>query len=110
MLHDVAGRIEQAAGGIEFDEDGAGVGICRVREAALDVAGADGLDGVAHCQLEDDRIGLGACAHGCGEEEGDRGEGEQAELHGSFCPRDSRARRMPRAAESLGESLSALLT
>ena len=51
--HD-AGGFEQAAGGAEGDEDGGGVVAGGLVEAALEVVGGDGLDGVVDGEFDDD--------------------------------------------------------
>ena len=76
-LDHVAGGVEQAAGGAERDEHGGGVAACGLVEAALDVAGGDGLDGVVEGELEDG-CGLGEAAS---EEEGDVEQAVESRSH-----------------------------
>ena len=45
-LDDGAGGVEESAGGSEGEDDEGGVASCGFVEAALDVGGGDGLDGV----------------------------------------------------------------
>ena len=50
----LAGGFEQAAGGAHGDEDGGGVAGGGVGEAAVEVLGGDGLDGVVDREFDDE--------------------------------------------------------
>ena len=70
-----AGGVEQAAGGAHGDEDGGGVAGGGFVEAALEVLGGDGLDGVVDGELEDEGLlGLGL--------QGEQGEEREQERRG----------------------------
>ena len=111
--HD-AGGVEQAAGCAHGDEDQLGVLAGGLLEAALEVVGGDGLDGVVEGEFDDDgrwwgrRTALRAADRRalCRSAR----DGFEEVPHGRLCPRACRACRMPWAAVSLGSSWSALLT
>ena len=108
--HD-AGRVEEATGCPEGDDDGAGVLAGGLVEAALEVVGCDGLDGVVDGELDDDGLAGRRRLRLRGQETGEEGECEmEGGLHGRLCPRACRACFMPRAAEFFGSSLRALPT
>ena len=113
--HD-AGRFEQATGGAHGDEDQLRVLAGGFLEAALEVVGGDGLDGVVDGEFDDDGLWwlarqrrLQASRQDEGRQECDETSFEEVP-HGRLCPRACRACLIPRAAESLGSSWSALLT
>ncbi len=51
-----AGGVEESAGGSEGEDDEGCVAFCGFVEAALDVGGGDGLDGVVEGQAEDEGL------------------------------------------------------
>ncbi len=58
---DLAGGVEQAAGGVELDEQGGGVTRCGGVDGAGDALGGDGLDGAVDAQAQDLRGGRKGC-------------------------------------------------
>ena len=109
LAHHLPHGIEQAAGCIDFDQDGARV-LRRGRiQPALHVVGADGLNGVVDVDQDHPRL-LPQSGDGPAPDRGKQQGKSPPAVHGTGCPLLSSCCFSPRAVEFCGSSLSALAT
>ena len=77
MADHFAGGVEEAAGGVEVDEEGGGVVAIGLGEGSVETPGGDGLDGIADFEFIDagriERAGI--CREG---EDADRNQEEKS--------------------------------
>ena len=94
--------VEEAAGGAEGDDDGGVMVGGSFLQAALEIVGGDGLDGVVDGEFEDGGLGGVGGVEGRGEEGGEEGDEDEEfgwrfswrfrwDSHGRLCPRAWRA-------------------